>query len=95
VKPFEEMKVGQKIVGLPFTKESGPWAWYAAIMVLPKNAAPMWAQLIVFGEGGASTTFRAWSVPPGTPPVLAWFEGTDVPASPEALFSPPTPGGAA
>jgi hypothetical protein len=81
------MKFGQKIVGLPFRAESGPWAWYGAIMVLPKNGAPLWAQLIVFGESGASTTFRAWPLSPGTPPVLAWFEGGDVPATPEALFS--------
>jgi hypothetical protein len=86
VKPFDLLKLGQKIVGLPVTTESGPWAWYAAIMVLPMNGSPLWAQLAVHGRSGVVIRTKAWPLPQGTAPVLAWFEGDDVPLSPEVFF---------
>ena len=91
VKPFDLLKLGQKIVGLLATNESGPWAWYAAIMVLAMNGAPIWAQLAVHGKAGVPGAARAWPLPPGTPPVLAWFEDDKVPGSPEEFFGLPSP----
>jgi hypothetical protein len=89
VKPFDLLKLGHKIVGLPVTAESGPWAWYAAIMVLPMNGSPLWAQLAVHGRSGVVIRTKAWPLPEGTAPVLAWFEGSDVNESPEAFFGLP------
>ena len=95
VRPFERTRLGTRIDGLPVTTLSGPWAWYAAIMVLPKNGAPLWAQLAVHGKTGVITAARAWPLPLGTRPVLAWFEDDNVPASPDAFFdlAPPVPAG--
>jgi hypothetical protein len=91
VKPFERTRLATQITGLPVTTVSGPWAWYAAIVVLPKNGAPLWAQLAAHGKTGVLTVARAWPLPPGTRPVLAWFEGNDVPPSPEAFLGPTLP----
>jgi hypothetical protein len=44
-------------------------------MVLAKNGSPLWAQLAVHGKTGVTTLTKAWPLPEGTAPVLAWFEG--------------------
>ena len=66
--------------------QSGAWAWYGAIMVLPKDSSPLWAQLAVHGYADRTKARNAWPLPAGTAPILAWFEVSDVPESIEAFF---------
>ena len=74
-KPFELRQFSAYVSGLPATPPGGNWAWYAAIMVLPKNGLPLWAQVAVHGKNiGAVAMTKAWALPPGTAPVVAWFE---------------------
>ncbi len=91
VKPFEQVRCGMQIRGIPVRYQNGFWAWYAAVMVLPQNGSPVWAQLAVHGYADAATAIKAWALPAGTTPVLAWFEESEVPPSIEAFFGPSTP----
>lgn len=59
--------------------------------MVPKNSSPIWAQLAVYGAKTLVTTAMAWELPPGTAPVIAWLEGSDVPSSIESFFGPGVP----
>jgi hypothetical protein len=96
LKPFDLRQFTIRIGGIPLSPPGKTWAWYAAIMVLPRNGSPLWAQVAVQGNNtGIATVSKAWALPPRTVPVVAWLEGDDVPASSEAFFglAPPANGG--
>jgi hypothetical protein len=78
VKPFELRKFSAQIRGLPVGRTSGSWAWCGAVMILPKNGSPLWAQLLIQGESENVGLRKAWALPSGTPPVVAWFQGDSV-----------------
>jgi hypothetical protein len=83
-RPFELVRFATPILGVPIVPE--PWAWYGAAMVLPQNSAPLWAQLAVHGNNNVQLDAKAWALPPGASPVVAWFQGNNVPPSIAAFF---------
>jgi hypothetical protein len=68
-----------------------PWAWYGAIVIVPKDGLPLWAQLAVHGAGASTSITKGWQLPRGTVPIVAWFEGADTPPNLEATFGSSAP----
>src|SRR6185312_13097640 len=90
VRPFELKKFSTQIRGLPpLFPASGPWAWCGALMVLPKNGSPLWAQVVVEGQKTVANLNLAWALRPGTLPIVAWFQGSTVGADLHACFGSP------
>jgi hypothetical protein len=91
VRPFQQARFAAQINGLPVQPGVGAWAWYGAVMVLPQNGSPLWAQLAVHGAGIVAHLGKAWALPPGTAPVVAWFHGDGVPRELKTTFGDAAP----
>jgi len=86
VKPFEQTKFGARI-DLPVSQAYGSWAWYGAVMALPVNGSPRWAQVAAQGRGVNTNITRATALPPGRTPLVAWLEGPDIPRDVDAFLA--------
>jgi hypothetical protein len=72
LRPFESAEFGARVQGLPASEEAVQWVWAGAILVLPQQASPLWAQVAVKGIGHERPTVQAWVPPIGTAPVVLW-----------------------
>lgn len=89
LRPFESAEFGIRLDNLPVPAEHLEWAWAAAILALPKQAGPLWAQLAISSTGRNPPFCSGWMPSAGTPPVVAFKCGGDVPTGLLSIF----PGG--
>jgi hypothetical protein len=88
LRPFEETRFGLRVKRLPASEEKVRWGWAGAVLVLPKNGSPLWAQIAVEGEGHRATGTRCWVPSIGTAPVVAWLWSREASYDIAAIFGP-------
>jgi hypothetical protein len=87
LRPFRDTRFGAKLAGFPASSEASTWAWAAAIVVIPKDGTPLWAQIAAEGNGLDEKKARAfaWVPQKGTIPVVTWIS-SDSGASLKRIF---------
>lgn len=75
--PFETAQFGAQIRPSPTRKDPEDWLWAGALVVIPRDGAPLWAQIGARGHGSSALAVKVLQLPVGTPPLAGWLYGTD------------------
>jgi hypothetical protein len=89
--PFQQTQFRARVERLPVPEEPVVWAWSGAVAVVPKNGAPLWAQIAVQGKGIEPTRSLGWVPAKGTAPVVAWLWNREAPSTLETIFGDALP----
>jgi hypothetical protein len=75
--PFATIELSAEIVGFPGRESDVGWIWCGAILVVPMNGIPLWAQVGAHGRGDFESHAKGWIPEKGRPPIVAWVCGED------------------
>jgi hypothetical protein len=91
LRPFEQTQFAIKLNGLPASEERVPWAWAGAIVAVPSQGPPSWAQLAFTGLGHQPPTCHGWVPRPGIAPVVAFAWSRETPSDLVTIFGDALP----
>jgi hypothetical protein len=75
--PFATIDLSVRVDQFPVCKPGIAWAWCGAILVVPMNGGPLWAQVRAQGDAVVPFTGETWIPDKGRTPVVAWLCGND------------------
>jgi hypothetical protein len=75
LRPFESLALGNQVKGFPRVPAGTSWFWAGAVLFVPANGGPLWAQVAAHGEGPHATRVGGATSRVGQAPWIAWAAG--------------------